>query len=115
MHRRTSVEYWREIAAAMRCGAGHPAVFNDDVIIPGLLEYGFPVEVARDYAEVGCVETYLPGLSAPWTDAYLNLAKCLELALSNGRDLLTGEKIGFVSLPAEMQEEVIARSEEGMT
>ena len=55
---------------------------------------GFPEAAARDYAQVGCVETYIPGQSAPWTDAYLNLAKCLELALNNGRDLLTGIQIG---------------------
>ncbi len=94
VHRQTSAEYWREIAATLRCGAGHPAVFNDEVIVPGLQDYGLPAGVARDYAQVGCVETYLPGLSAPWTDGYLNLAKCLELALNDGRDRLSGISIG---------------------
>ena len=94
VHLRTSGAYWREIAETMRCGAGHPAIFNDEVILPGLLDYGFPEAAARDYAQVGCVETYIPGQSAPWTDAYLNLAKCLELALNNGRDLLTGIQLG---------------------
>jgi trans-4-hydroxy-L-proline dehydratase len=64
------------------------------VIVPGLLEYGFPAEVALNYAQVGCVETFIPGQSAPWTDSYLNLAKCLELALNDGRDRLTGIAIG---------------------
>ncbi len=94
VHRNTSTPYWQEIAATLSCGAGHPAVFNDEVIIPGLLEYGFPGEIARNYAQVGCVETFLPGLSAPWTDSYLNLAKCLELALNDGRDRLSGITIG---------------------
>jgi trans-4-hydroxy-L-proline dehydratase len=94
VHRHTSTRYWQEIAATISCGAGHPAVFNDEVIVPGLQAYGFPDEVARNYAQVGCVETFLPGLSAPWTDSYLNLAKCLELALNNGRDRLTGIATG---------------------
>lgn len=94
VHARTSLAYWDEIAETIRCGAGHPAVFNDEIIIPGLLAYGIPLEIARDHAQVGCVETFLPGLGAPWTDCYLNLAKCLELALNNGRDMLTGELIG---------------------
>ena len=94
VHRHTSTQYWQEIAATLSCGAGHPAVFNDEVIVPGLLEYGFPAEVARNYAQVGCVETFIPGQSAPWTDSYLNLAKCLELALNDGRDRLTGIVIG---------------------
>jgi len=94
VHHQTSAQYWQEIAATISCGAGHPAVFNDEVIIPGLLEYGFPDQVARNYAQVGCVETFLPGQSAPWTDSYLNLAKCLELALNEGRDRLSGISIG---------------------
>ena len=61
VHARTSDAYWREIAETMRCGAGHPAIFNDEVILPGLLDYGFPAPVALDYAQVGCVETYIGG------------------------------------------------------
>jgi formate C-acetyltransferase len=40
------------------------------------------------------VETFLPGLGAPWTDCYLNLTKCLELALNDGHDGLTGVRLG---------------------
>lgn len=94
VHANTPDALWLEIARTMRRGAGHPAIFNDDVIIPGLLDYGLPTDVARDHAQVGCVETFLPGLGAPWTDCYLNLAKCLELALNDGCDGLTGLQIG---------------------
>ena len=94
VHSGTSDTYWDEIARTIRRGAGHPAIFNDDVIIPGLLDYGLPEEIVRDYAQVGCVETFLPGLGAPWTDCYLNLAKCMELALNNGCDVSSGHKLG---------------------
>jgi pyruvate formate-lyase/glycerol dehydratase family glycyl radical enzyme len=94
VHAGTPDTYWREIARTMRRGGGHPAIFNDAVIIPGLLDYGLPADVVRDYAQVGCVETFLPGLGAPWTDCYLNLTKCLELALNDGRDLLTSVQLG---------------------
>ncbi len=97
VHAGSTPAYWRAAGAAMRSGAGHPAVFSDEVIIPGLLDYGIPLETARDYAQVGCVETYFPGLSAPWTDGYLNLAKCLELALNNGRDLRSEAALGPAS------------------
>ena len=95
VHSATSDAYWIEIARTIRRGAGHPAIFNDDVIIPGLLDYGLPEKAARNYAQVGCVETFLPGQSAPWTDCYLNLAKCLELALNDGCDMLTGHRLGI--------------------
>jgi pyruvate formate-lyase/glycerol dehydratase family glycyl radical enzyme len=94
VHADTSDDYWHEIACTIRQGAGHPAIFNDQVIIPGLLDYGLPLEIVRDYAQVGCVETFLPGLGAPWTDCYLNLAKCLELALNNGCDMMEGQQLG---------------------
>jgi formate C-acetyltransferase len=94
VHSGTSDTYWYEIARTIRRGAGHPAIFSDDVIVPGLLDYGLPKEVARGYAQVGCVETFLPGLGAPWTDCYLNLAKCLELALNDGRDMLSSYRLG---------------------
>ena len=94
VHARTPDAYWREVARTIRRGAGHPAIFNDEVIVPGLIDYGLPAGLARDHAQVGCVETFLPGLGAPWTDCYLNLAKCLELALHDGCDALTGERLG---------------------
>jgi pyruvate formate-lyase/glycerol dehydratase family glycyl radical enzyme len=94
VHKDTRPAYWHEIAETIRCGAGHPAVFNDDVIVPGLLDYALPLDIAREYAQVGCVETFFPGLAAPWTDCYLNLAKCLELALNDGRDILHNTQIG---------------------
>jgi pyruvate formate-lyase/glycerol dehydratase family glycyl radical enzyme len=94
VHAGTPAAYWLEIARTIRRGAGHPAIFNDEVIVPGLIDYGLPAEVVRDHAQVGCVETFLPGLGAPWTDCYLNLAKCLELALHDGCDGLTGVRLG---------------------
>jgi formate C-acetyltransferase len=94
VHAGTPAAYWRELARTIRCGAGHPAVFNDEVIVPGLVDHGFGLATARGYAQVGCVETYLPGLAAPWIDCYVNLAKCLELALNRGRDLFDGTELG---------------------
>lgn len=94
IHAGTSSAYWREIALTLRAGAGHPAVFNDEVIIPGLMAHGIDEATACGHAQVGCVETYLPGLAAPWIDCYVNLAKCLEVALNRGRDPITGAQLG---------------------
>jgi len=93
VHAGTPDAYWLEIARAIRSGAGHPAVFNDDVIVPGLVDLGFTVEDARDHAQVGCVETYLPGRAAAWMDCYINLPKCLELVLNDGRDMIANVRV----------------------
>lgn len=108
VHAATTDAYWRAIAETIRCGAGHPAIFNDEIIVPGLLDYGLSRSVVFDYAQVGCVETFLPGSASPWTDCYLNLAKCLELALNDGCDLRTGVRLG----PATGDAEVFRRFED---
>lgn len=81
-----------EVAAL---GLGVPSFFNDSVFIPALVDRGIPLEDARDYAVVGCVEIMLPGRSPARTMGHaINTAKCLELALNNGRCMLTNEQIG---------------------
>ncbi|MCD6317640.1 glycyl radical protein [Candidatus Aerophobetes bacterium] len=81
-----------ECAKLIRMGFGMPAMFNDEVIVPALLNIGVPVEDARDYAMVGCVTPVVPGKwnHRPTGMTFLNLGKILELALNNGKDPRTG-------------------------
>jgi formate C-acetyltransferase len=81
-----------EVAAT---GLGVPSFFNDSVFVKALTERGIPHEAALDYAVVGCVEIMVPGRSAGRTMGHgINLAKCLELALNDGRCMITGEQLG---------------------
>jgi pyruvate-formate lyase len=76
-------------------GGGVPFFFNDEAIIPALLDKGMTLEHARDYAIIGCVEVTIPGKSCPHAVSHnTNLAKCLELALHDGRDPATGLQVG---------------------
>ncbi|MBC5689002.1 formate C-acetyltransferase/glycerol dehydratase family glycyl radical enzyme [Mediterraneibacter sp. NSJ-55] len=77
-------------------GGGKYPLFNDDVIIPTLVKDGLPLEEARNYGIVGCVEPNPYGNSLSISNAcYFNLAKCLEFALTNGYCLLTNKKMGL--------------------
>lgn len=68
-----------------RLGTGLPAFYNDEVIIPMLINQGLTLEDARDYAIVGCVEPQKPGKTDGWYDAaFFNLAKVLELSINSG-------------------------------
>ncbi|MEW5945079.1 MAG: pyruvate formate lyase family protein [bacterium] len=61
------------------------ALFNDEAIIPAMVNRGIPLEEARCYGIVGCVEPTAPEKTFGSTDSNLfNIAKCLELALRNG-------------------------------
>jgi len=87
--------YLRRVAEVARKGNGVPAIFNDGAAIASLVSHGYPLEEARDYATVGCVELALPGNSFFSTDAGLfNLPLCLELALNHGKLFKRRRRVG---------------------
>ena len=51
----------RRIAEIQRLGGGIIAVYNDDRIIPNLVDFGYPLSEARDFANDGCWEILIPG------------------------------------------------------
>ncbi|MDP2662259.1 MAG: pyruvate formate lyase family protein [Dehalococcoidia bacterium] len=76
-------------------GAGMPAWFNDKAALSILPHYGVTLRDARNYVAVGCVEMGVPGGSPLLLGSgFLSLAKCLELALNDGLDPLTGKQVG---------------------
>jgi pyruvate formate-lyase/glycerol dehydratase family glycyl radical enzyme len=100
----------------VRRGKGIPFFFNDDTLIPALVNSGISLEDARDYTNIGCVETTIPGKANPHAVSnHINLPKCLELALNNGVSMTTGVPLGpQTGDPAAMQsiEDVIAAYEQ---
>ncbi|MCR5303155.1 MAG: glycyl radical protein [Lachnospiraceae bacterium] len=77
-----------------RTGIGLPAWYNDEVIIPAMMNRGVTLEDARDYSIIGCVEPSVPGKTFGWHDAaFFNMCRPLELVFSNGYDL--GERISI--------------------
>ncbi|MHB8896682.1 MAG: pyruvate formate lyase family protein, partial [Candidatus Geothermincolia bacterium] len=85
VHKGSPDEYLSRALDVARQGFGVPAFFNDEAVIPALVAHGFPVEEARGYGIVGCVEPSIPGKSFLSTDAGLfNLPICLELAMNEG-------------------------------
>lgn len=77
-----------------RTGIGLPAYYNDEVIIPSLLNRGLSLEDARTYNIIGCVEPQKAGKTEGWHDAaFFNMCRPLELVFSNGYD--KGELVGL--------------------
>ncbi len=76
-------------------GGGIPFFFNDDTLVPALIANGIAPEDARSYAAIGCVEITIPGKAMPHACSHwINLAKCLELALNDGVDPQDGVQVG---------------------
>jgi pyruvate formate-lyase/glycerol dehydratase family glycyl radical enzyme len=78
----------------LRQGMGMPAMFNSDVLVLGMVNRGKTLEDARASSLNGCVACFCDGKDRMASTGYFNLAKCLELALNDGRDRLRGDQLG---------------------
>ncbi|MGI6557608.1 MAG: glycyl radical protein [Limnochordia bacterium] len=95
IHDGSPQEFLTAAARLVQAGIGMPAYFNDEVIFGVLKNLGCREDEVYDYAEVGCVEPQVQGTTQGfYNGGFLNLAKCLELALTDGRDPVTGKQVG---------------------
>ena len=94
-HRRIDQRFFLRACELLRMGLGLPALFNDHEFVPVLLEWGATPEEAWRYGIVGCVEPAVMGVVHGQTmGGHINLLKCLELAMNNGRALMSGAQAG---------------------
>ena len=91
---RTPNRFLKEACRVIRKGYGYPSVFNTEAVILEQLRTGKTVEDARQGGCSGCIETGSFGKEAYILTGYLNVPKIFELALNNGVDPLTGDRIG---------------------
>jgi formate C-acetyltransferase len=96
IHKDTPEFFLKKAANVSRLGLGRPDFWGDEVTIESMVKTGIPIEDARDYSPIGCVELTIAGKCNSRTMGHsMNLLKCLELALNNGRDQITDEQIGL--------------------
>ncbi len=85
-HANSPHEWWIKVTKAAKMGLGMPSFFNDEIIIPSMVNRGRTIEDSRDYGALGCVEPNSEGREYGWHDAaFFNLNKVLELAMNNGK------------------------------
>lgn len=76
--RRTPRWLVEKVAEVMRHGSGVVAVYNEDLIIQSMVDFGYDLSEARQFANDGCWEVQVPGKTnftyLPW-DALLFLQK----------------------------------------
>lgn len=93
--RNTPDDFLREVCINIRDGLTKPKVFNDELIIQSNLNLGMSLKDARDWGALGCSESVVCGNQNSWGNSGLIcLSKCLELALNDGKCMLTGMQMG---------------------
>ncbi len=96
IHSGTPQELLLRVCRMVRDTQGSPFILNfDNVVIKALEGEGMSHEDAVDYGVVGCLENTAQGKDTSGTvDVHFNVAKSMELALNDGKDWRTGERLG---------------------
>ena len=96
LHKGTPEKLYREMGRFFFTpGCLTPSLFNDDSVFEVLRRGGVREADLADYAIAGCQEPLVMGRdNGNTTNTWLNLAKILELTLTGGVSLVTGEEIG---------------------
>lgn len=61
-----------------------PCIYNDEVVVPALVQQGLPIEHARDYTTDGCWETFIQG-KTQFRYGVISAPEALDRALFPGR------------------------------
>lgn len=61
IHKNTDKRLLKRVAEVIRLGGGVVAVYNEDLIIESLVDYGYELGEARKFANDGCWEIQIPG------------------------------------------------------
>ena len=95
LHRNSPKSFVSRCVDLVAKGGGIPFFFNDEALVPALVSRGIPVEEARGYAAIGCIEITIPGKANPHAVSHwINTTKCLELAINDGCDMLDSTQVG---------------------
>ena len=61
LNRNTDEKLLERVAEVMRYGGGMLAVYDEETIIESMVNYGYPLDEARNFANDGCWEVQVPG------------------------------------------------------
>ncbi|WP_337612900.1 formate C-acetyltransferase/glycerol dehydratase family glycyl radical enzyme [Agathobaculum sp.] len=95
LHRSTPEPFLRRTVQAIKTGTGMPQLTTDETFVQAMMQQGVSLTDARDYVPVGCMETMPKNTWGRANGGFFNLAKALELALSDGVCQITGKQVGL--------------------
>lgn len=94
VHKGAPQRLFDDCARILRKGSGEPVIYNDELLIPALVEAGIPIEDARDYSNDGCWEVLIPGKSN-FSYVFMEVLQLLEYTLHRGKSLVRGTQEGL--------------------
>ncbi|MFA6924122.1 MAG: pyruvate formate lyase family protein [Bacteroidales bacterium] len=101
-HKKMRSSSLAEAIKTVRTGLGYPSFTNTNWAVSSLMRQGMPIEAARNAGVVGCVSV-CPVDSCNTTKRLaleIIAAKAVELALNEGKCIITGKQLGPKEKPA---------------
>ena len=83
VHKNLAPEIREKMLEVQLMGQGQATMYNDEVIIPSLVKFGVPEELACNYTNDGCSEVTLDGYSGI-EFGHIDAVAAFELAFNNG-------------------------------
>ena len=83
LHKNIHPDIYRAVKEVQLMGIGQGTIYNDEMVIPALVRFGIPEELACQYTNDGCCEVMLDGHSAI-EFLPLDCVATFELAFNNG-------------------------------
>jgi len=81
----TPEQLWRRIAEVQRLGGGIVSIYNEDLVLRALVDFGYPLEEARQFTNDGCWEIIVGGKTA-FSYHPFDMLLCLQEAIGLGPD-----------------------------
>ncbi|MDP2952067.1 MAG: pyruvate formate lyase family protein, partial [Chloroflexota bacterium] len=96
LHPQTPQELYEKIVESLLKQPGVYSFFNDNMMVPFLMNLGIPLEDARNYTTDGCMRWIIPGkaMCERALGGTVALPKCLEYAFYRGVDKFSGKQVG---------------------
>lgn len=95
IHPNTSKRLIDAATTNVKIGLNKVKIYNDPLITRSLKDFGVADEDSSNFSFLGCSEPVIDGKTNSWGNCgHINLAKCLELALNDGKCMLTGRQMG---------------------
>lgn len=84
VHPNMREDLYKKMLEVQLMGAGQATMYNDEVVIPSLEAFGIPHDLACNYANDGCSEVTLDGMSGIDYE-HIDVVGVFELAFNNGK------------------------------
>lgn len=95
IHKETPKDILMAATRNVKYGINKVKIFNDEIINKAMKMLEFSNDDYYNYSFLGCSEPVVDGKTNSWGNSgHINLAKCLELALNDGRCMLTDKQYG---------------------